>query len=190
MRLAVYEGGMNGAAPLPWWSSGSYGGELRRTLLDLRRRPDRAVIQGLLEPLHGPLSRLLSKRMRRPGPTPLLVPVPSWKRQPNPLPGLVADGLARGLGLRRLDLLARSHPVLGQHRLGRRLRLENQKGSFELRGCHGWRQPRPVLIVDDILTTGSTVRHAALCLQEAGWPVLGAVCLARTPDRRHWLRTP
>jgi hypothetical protein len=193
-------------APLRWWSSGSYAAGLRQTLLNQRNRPDPAVIQALLEPLQSPLAEVIAQQRRpcRQGPgrqqtgreqadrqrPPLLVPVPSWKRRANPLPGLIANGLARGLGLRRLDLLARSHPVLGQHRLGRRLRQENQRGSFQLRACHGWRPPHSVLLVDDILTTGATLRHAALCLEQAGWRVVGAACLARTHDRRDWLRTP
>jgi len=120
----------------------------------------------------------------------LLVPIPGWKRRPNPLPGLIADHLARGLGLRRHDLLARSHPVLGQHHLGRQLRQANQEGSFQLRPEALQRRTVPVLLVDDILTTGATLRQAALQLEQAGWPVLGAACLARTPSRRDWLRTP
>jgi len=45
------------------------------------------------------------------------------------------------------------------------------------------RRRRPVLIVDDILTTGATALNGALCLKAAGWPVLGIICLARTPPR-------
>jgi len=181
--------GLSGRWPLPWWSSGAYSGALRRTLLDQKcRRADAAVLAALLPPL---LAGLQALELPRRGPRAvLLVPIPGWKRRSNPLPGLIADALSRRLGLRRRDLLARSHPVLGQHRLGARLRLANQEGSFQVRPDLVWVRPRPVLIVDDILTTGSTVRHAALCLEQAGWPVLGAVCLARTAPRGPGLRTP
>ncbi len=145
------------------------------------------MVRALLQPLLVSLRELDWPRRPRAA---LLVPIPSWKRKPNPLPGLIADQLACGLGLRRRDLLLRSHPVLGQHHLGRALRQANQEGSFQLRP-EAWQQrPAPVLLVDDILTTGATLRHAALCLEQAGWPVLGAACLARTPSRRDWLRTP
>lgn len=187
-RLHLPEGGLSGQAPLPWWSSGAYSDALRQTLLDQKcRRADGAVVRALLQPLLTSLRQL--EWPRRPHAV-RLVPIPSWKRKPNPLPGLIADQLATGLGLRRQDLLQRSHPVLGQHRLGRRLRQANQEGSFQLRPEALSRRPAPVLLVDDILTTGSTLRHAALCLEQAGWTVLGAACLARTPDRRDWLRTP
>lgn len=188
-RLSLPDGGLSGQWPLPWWSSGAYGGALRQTLLDLKcRRADAAVLRALLQPL---LAGLRGLQLAPQGPRAvLLLPIPGWKRRANPLPGLIADQLAAGLGLRRADLLSRSHPVLGQHRLGGRLRQANQQGSFQLRPEALSRRPAPVLLVDDILTTGSTLRHAALCLQEAGWPVLGAACLARTPSRRDWLRTP
>jgi predicted amidophosphoribosyltransferase len=188
-RLSLPAAGLSGRWPLPWWSSGAYSGALRQALLELKcRRADAAVVRALLQPLQAALQ---TQPLPRRGPRAvLLVPIPGWRRRPNPLPGLIADQLAAGLELRRRDLLERSHPVLGQHRLGGRLRQANQEGSFQLRPEGLRRRPAPVLLVDDILTTGATLRNAALCLQEAGWPVLGAACLARTPDRRDWLRTP
>lgn len=188
-RLCLPASGLSGRWPLPWWSSGAYSGALRQTLLDLKcRRCDAAVLRALLQPL---LTGLQTQPLPQRGPRAvLLVPIPGWRQRPNPLPGLIADQLAAGLGLRRHDLLERSHPVLGQHRLGRQLRQANQEGSFRLRLETRSRRPAPVLLVDDILTTGSTLRHAALCLEQGGWRVLGAACLARTPDRRDWLRTP
>lgn len=146
------------------------------------------MLRALLQPL---LSGLQALQLPRRGPRAvLLVPIPGWRRRPNPLPGLIADQLAAGLGLCRRNLLERSHPVLGQHRLGGKLRQANQEGSFRLRPEASSQRPSPLLLVDDILTTGATLRHAALCLEQAGWPVLGAACLARTPSRRDWLRTP
>lgn len=172
--------GLSGNWPLPWWSSASYGGALRRRLLSQRRRPDPAALLALLQPLERALAPL---ELAGVSPGPVLVPIPSWKRPANPLPGLIAEALVRRLGVRRLDLLERSRVVLGQHRLGRQLRLANQRDSFRCRPLAPGQRQRPVLIVDDILTTGATAYSAALCLEAAGWPVLGLVCLARTPAR-------
>lgn len=117
---------------------------------------------------------------------PLVVPVPSWKRQGNPLPALVCGQLARQLGYRRADLLERSRPVLGQHHLGRALRQANQEGAFRCRRAPrlGEALGRPVLIVDDILTSGSTGCSASMALESLGWQVVGLLCLARTPRGR------
>lgn len=174
-RLALPPQGLQGVFPLPWWSSGAYADQLRRQLLALRRQPRLEA----LGPLTGPLRVMLSGLRRRPW----LVPIPSWKLQANPLPELLVTSLCQRGSARRAALLERSRPVLGQHRLHRRLRLSNQADSF-----HCLRPPQPgearlhpVLIVDDILTTGATACSAAHCLEAAGWQVMGLLCLGRTP---------
>jgi len=149
-------------------------------LLELKHRPRPELISALLRPLQPSLEAVAAPRT---GPAPLLVPIPSWKRRGNPLPPQICNGLARQLGLRPIALLERSHPVLGQHHLDRRLRLANQEGAFRCQPAGERRRRRPVLIVDDILTTGATALNGALCLKAAGWPVLGIICLARTPPR-------
>jgi predicted amidophosphoribosyltransferase len=179
-RLQLPPEGLKGQQPLTWWSSGSYGGGLRDVLLELKHRPRPELISALLRPLQPSLEVVAAPRT---GPAPLLVPIPSWKRRGNPLPPQICNGLARQLGLQHVALLERSHPVLGQHHLDRRLRLANQEGAFRCPPAGERRRRRPVLIVDDILTTGATALNGALCLKAAGWPVLGIICLARTPPR-------
>lgn len=147
-------------------------------LLGLRQRPEDARVGALVQVM----AEGLPQWRRRP----LLVPVPSWKRHGNPLPALVCRQLVRQLGYRRDDLLERSRPVLGQHHLKRAMRLDNQEGAF---GCRrgprlGEATGRPVLIVDDILTSGATGCNAALALETLGWQVVGILCLARTPRSR------
>jgi len=124
-------------------------------------------------------------------PPPLLVPIPSWKKRANPLPGLLVGSLAWQLGWRPAQLLKRSRPVLGQHHLGRDLRWANQAGAFhalpapERQGNTG----TPVLLIDDILTTGATAWAAAQALGAQGWRVVGMACLGRTPPQGRDLRS-
>jgi hypothetical protein len=119
----------------------------------------------------------------------LLAPIPSWKAWGNALPALTGERLERKLGLRQASLLARRHPVLTQHRLGRRLRQENQRAAFLCRQGPAGRR-RAVILVDDVLTSGATLVSAADALTAAGWQVRGAVCLARTPRHGAGRRGP
>jgi len=176
-RLALPRDGLCGREPIAWWGAGLYGGPLRELLLGLRRRPRASAVEALVS---GIVAQLRPSTVGR---TPLLVPIPSWKRQANPLPGLLCQALGRRAQLRRADLLERSRPVLGQHHLGRELRHANQAGAFRCRPSAVAMQKRwqSLLIVDDILTSGATACSAAACLRQAGWQVQGVVCLARTP---------
>ena len=176
--------GLHGSVPLPWWAAGVYAGPARHHLLRLRDHPRAAGLEPWLTALV-PLLKSGPAHAHRPG---LVVPVPSWKKHANPLPGLLAEALGRRLGWHlQPGLLRRSRPVLGQHHLGRRLRLANQQGAFRASPAPAQHLgPRaPVLLVDDILTTGATACAAASALRDMGWRVVGLACLARTPaDRR------
>ncbi|MCP9775952.1 ComF family protein [Cyanobium sp. WAJ14-Wanaka] len=191
-NLELPEEALKGSTPLTWWAAGSYGGELRRQLLFWRKQAKCEQRLDLLDPLLEAalpqLARALEDhllRLHRPGKGGLLVPIPSWKRHANPLPGHLAQRLGASLGWRQSALLKRSRPVLGQHHLGRQQRWSNQADGF---CCQEPPQQRlgprpPILLIDDILTTGATLCAAAACLEQKGWRVLGAACLARTPAR-------
>lgn len=175
--------GLEGNGPLPWWAAGLYQAEPRRQLLRLRDQPNPALLEPWLAALLPRLEQATASFTQ----AGLLVPVPSWKRRANPLPSLLARGLAARLGWHlQPQILRRSRPVLGQHHLGRQLRLANQEGAFLASPPSWWqRSPRPpVLLVDDILTTGATAGAASLSLQQAGWRLIGLACLARTPSGR------
>ncbi len=75
----------------------------------------------------------------------------------------------------RSDLLSRPHPTRSQTNLSREERWKNVHGAFAAdAGCANghW------LIVDDVLTTGSTVVAAAQTLSEAGADTLSLATLA------------
>ncbi|MGB5134380.1 MAG: ComF family protein [Prochlorococcaceae cyanobacterium] len=177
-ELQLSQQGLAGLEPLPWWAAGWYADGLRRRLLALRRNPRSQNLRPLLP---GLVSQL--RRLPRGGPAvrpPVLMAIPSWKRQANPLPPLLAAVLSQQLGWPQRRLLERSRPVLGQHRLGRDLRWQNQLGAFKCVQPPTTAQRRVVLL-DDILTTGATACAAAAALREGGWRVLGMACVGRTP---------
>jgi predicted amidophosphoribosyltransferase len=92
----------------------------------------------------------------------------------------VTDLLARRAGWRPVPLLRRARATGDQRALGRFERAENIADSMRAVGAAG----RRILLVDDVVTTGATLREAARALREGGADVVGAVCVAATPKRR------
>ncbi len=85
-------------------------------------------------------------------------------------------------GCRRTSgrLLRSRRPVQDQAGLGEVERAANLAGSMRCLGSAG---PGPVVIVDDVLTTGSTVREAQRALEEAGVVPVGVATVAATRRR-------
>jgi ComF family protein len=93
---------------------------------------------------------------------------------------LIARQLGRRLALPvHAGLLERRRHTQAQSSLSARARAANVIGAFGLRG--GVSLPRHVVLLDDVITTGSTLSEAARVLREAGVErVDGWVC-ARAP---------
>ena len=79
---------------------------------------------------------------------------------------LLAEETARLLGLPCERLLIRRSEGHTQHGLNREARLKNLTGAF---ACEE-RLTRPVLLVDDVMTTSATARSCAASLKAAGAP--------------------
>ncbi|AVJ30451.1 phosphoribosyl transferase [Achromobacter spanius] len=113
----------------------------------------------------------------------VLVPIPASRaslRQRGMNPAAeIARSLAAELALPapRL-LLARRREAPRQSTLGRRAR---QRGAAGLFVCIGPVRGRHVAVVDDVMTTGSTVGAAAAALMAAGAASVTVLVAARTP---------
>lgn len=100
-----------------------------------------------------------------------------WQRGYNQS-DLLCRPLARWLGCRYAACaLKRVHATAVQHRLNARLRKRNLKNAFRLElpvnGLH-------IAIVDDVVTTGSTVAELSRLLLQSGAASVQVWCLCRT----------
>ncbi|MCH3950660.1 MAG: ComF family protein [Acidaminococcus sp.] len=83
-------------------------------------------------------------------------------------------------GMNFMPVLERTRPTTPQYGLTRKEREENLKDCFAVK--KGAALPRAVILVDDILTTGSTLESAARTLRRAGVKRIYALVLASGHD--------
>jgi ComF family protein len=115
----------------------------------------------------------------------LLVPVPVHrtraKQRGYDQAVLLAESLSERLGLPCRAILERTRATSPQFELGRRARRSNVRGAFALRRpADGAQvQGRWIVLVDDVVTTGSTLVACAEALYTAGAVAVSAMTVAR-----------
>ncbi|MEN8185409.1 MAG: ComF family protein, partial [Myxococcota bacterium] len=173
-----------GSSPLAaCLAAAPYAGEVARAVQ--RFKYPRPGILGM-DPAPGALLRSLlgEAAARSPDRGQLVVPVPQHparlrRRGFNPAAEL-ARPLARVHGIRFAPVaLERLRDTRSQTGLDRRERGRNVAGAFRVRV--GQAIPPLVWLVDDVVTTGATLREAAQALRDAGARNVTALCAARTP---------
>ena len=173
--------GFDGALAL-----GPYQGPLRSVCLMLKREPEAWLGRWLAELLVEARPEL---KALTGGPAGAVVaPVPLhwrrwWSRGYNQADEL-AGSLSAALGLRLARPLKRVRDTEKLAGLGRVERAETMRGAFRVRrnGADSVRG-RTVLLVDDVLTTGSTCGAAARALKAAGAKRVIAVVVGRASGR-------
>jgi len=93
---------------------------------------------------------------------------------------LLADGLAKRLGLQMQNILVRVRNTTTQTKLSRKERQENMRGAFMIRGNERnyLTNTENVFLIDDVLTSGTTLIEAAKVLKKAGIEKVWGVTLA------------
>jgi predicted amidophosphoribosyltransferase len=115
---------------------------------------------------------------------PILVPIPSspanTKKRGFSHTSIMARALARRVaGASSRELLKSARVRLDQVGLSPSDRVKNLEGAFraDLRGFQD--RVRPVVLVDDVLTSGASVAEAIACLRASGVEVAGFFVFAR-----------
>lgn len=123
----------------------------------------------------------------------VIVPVPLyrtrlWRRRFNQSALLAGQLSASGGVPWRSDLLLRTRPTPAQVGLGHRERRANVKGAFAVpEDRRIVVRDRAVLLIDDVLTSGSTADACAMILRKAGASRVDVLCFALVlePARLH-----
>ncbi len=175
-------------AGCPVVAAGEYQDGLRAAVLAFKERNRRDLAR--------PLGQLLARAvdgLDRPGPTVVLVPVPSARAVARSRGG---DHVRRLAAVAARELTLTVEPALQLHRAVRDSlgldsveRARNLAGAMRAQaaptraGDDGAISAVSAVVVDDIVTSGATVREAVRALRAAGWPVAGAALVAATPYR-------
>jgi len=159
-----------------WGSTAVFGGAIRDALHALKYEGERRMA--------GPLGARIAAVWRAAGwPVQVVMPVPlsegRVKERGYNQAALLAGAMAWRAGLPYADGLRRTRETHTQVGLGRAARQENVAGAFAadpsvVRG-------RAVLLIDDVLTTGATLRACAAALWSVGAKAVYALTVAEAP---------
>ena len=172
-RCALCRSGLRGFDAA--YAFGAYGGALRQ-LIHLFK-------YGKVRTLARPLGNLLARAMPFGERFDAIVPVPLyWRRRLQRgfnQSELLARGLCRRTGIPMVRALRRVQATPTQAGLSNTARRRNVSAAFRSRGVAGQR----ILLIDDVMTTGSTATACALALKRAGAKRVALLTIARV-DRR------
>ncbi len=161
---------------IPLYAMGQYGGPLERMIVNLKFHAVTRVADQLclaLLDLHADGLAALDVDAIVPLP---LAPWREYRRGYNQAM-LIAERIQSVVGAEvNTGLLQRSGWRPPQSRLKLHRRAENIRGVFRTRPCD---QPNSILLVDDVVTSGSTMREAVSTLESDGHRVIATVALAR-----------
>jgi ComF family protein len=167
--------------PLPVFSWGIYGGLLKRaiTVMKYANQPQIAYVLGQLLGEAWLLKFPYQSQL-------IVVPIPlhisKQKKRGYNQAALIAQSFCQRTGLKlQINGLVRSKETQAQHNLSLADREKNLAAAFAIgRVFYHHLPPNPVLLVDDIYTTGATARSAMYTLRQHRIAVYGLATVATT----------
>jgi competence protein ComFC len=169
------------------WSLGVYSEPLRGAIQKLKYRyieeASEILVNITLEYWARWQPFLLDEIKKSQGQDWIVVPVPlHWYRQNQRgfnQSALIAKALAQKLGLKYLEVLKRTKKTKQQAKLLSHERSQNIKNAFEITDSSLLSSNPNILLIDDVWTTGSTLRECCFILKKNGAKKVWALTLAR-----------
>ena len=177
-RCALCRNGLRGFDAA--YSFGAYEGVLRE-LIHLYK-------YGKVQPLSRPLGDLLSAALPRDERFDAITPVPlHWRRQWSRgfnQSELLAGEIGRRTGLPVIKALRRVRATAAQAGLSKTTRRRNVAAAFHCRRGAPLLDGKRILLIDDVMTTGSTAAACAVVLKRAGAARVALLTVARVDRGR------
>lgn len=179
------------ATDLAIWSQGTYAGALRQIVLSFKSGRHRAITGAVLAGINDGAAAMvpcLTYQLARNKPLAIINAPSKLSRRWHA--NLVARQLAQGLAdflAPQLDIAVVSADPLrlrSGKQLGKSSRQRAQRQVQCLADATGWQ----VVLVDDVVTTGSTLEASAKALEAAGGVVVCAWTLAAAPSKKRTAR--
>lgn len=148
----------------------AFSGPIRQTVVDWKERQHRAARDRVERWFAAGLLPLLERR-----PELICVPIPSSPANDRLRGARMLHDVLRAIGVPYSDALVSSRPRRDQAGLTREERTANLRDALRWTGSSG----QPVLLVDDVVTSGATMRAASQALTISGAHVWAGFGLAR-----------
>jgi len=181
-------------SPLLVFSWGKYGGELRRAIAAFKYENQPTLGEPLGRSLgeswnkmvsYSPWLRAIAQSTSCSAQALIAVPIPmhreKLKKRGFNQAELIAESFCKATGIRlERHGLSRIRETQAQFQLSAQEREKNLTAAFQVHSQWVKRSPKAkVLLIDDIYTTGATVRSATQALRVVGIEVLGVAVVAR-----------
>lgn len=167
----------NGEVPV--WSGLDFSGVPARVIRALKQEGRTGLARDLAPALSAAVAEVAASLPLEQRDRLVFVPVPTSRAAYRRRGYRVVELIARRAGLPTRRMLRAIRVTADQRELGIRARRANVAGAMAARPADGLH----VIVLDDVITTGATVREAVRALEEAGAVVIGAATVAATARR-------